>query len=216
MLQSKSISHNLFLYRAVGNAIFDAFLLEFTTSVVLSLCVGDITEVMNSNGCCVSRTSLNFYNEEKYIMGTRRKFFGFTIIILCLTAFSVQAEYRTNPFTSYNRQIEFIEKQLANAGEKQKAGIQKRLDDVKKQKAKAVAKRKKPYLRQIKDLEKFLKTAKSDSKKSSLKTRIQRAQGEINRIDAYAGGASKYDVDKKDIDKFKNSENKGKKPIKTD
>ena len=45
------------------NAVFDAFLLEFTTSVVLSLCVGDITKVMNSNGLCAFRTTL--YTAQK-------------------------------------------------------------------------------------------------------------------------------------------------------
>ena len=40
-----------------------AFLLEFTTSVVLSLCVWDIT-VMNSNGRCAFRTTLYSKKEE--------------------------------------------------------------------------------------------------------------------------------------------------------
>ena len=41
--------------------------------------------------------------------------------------------------------------------------------------------------------------AKSDSKKKSLQQRINQAQAEIARLDAYAGGASKYEVDKANI-----------------
>jgi len=124
-------------------------------------------------------------------------------LLIVFMSFSIPANDRVNPFTSYNRQVEFLEKQLANATKDQKAGIQKRLEDVRKQKAKVLAKHKEPYLRRIKDAEKYLDMAKSDSKKKSLQRRIRQAQAEINRLDAYAGGASKYDVDKGNINNLK-------------
>lgn len=126
------------------------------------------------------------------------KRFIYLFIILCCCI--LQAEERENPFLSYIRQVEFLEKQLADASENQKPGIRKRLEDIKKQKDQAVAKRKDPYVRELDNLKKYLAEAKSDSKKKSLQNRINQVQGEINRLDAYARGASKYDVDKKEID----------------
>jgi hypothetical protein len=122
------------------------------------------------------------------------------LVISGLISLNLHAELHVNPFTSYNKQIEFIEKQLDKADEKQKAAIRERLENVKKQKEKAVNQRKKPYLRKLKNLKKYLAEAKSDSKKTSLQNRIDEFQGKIDRIDAYARGESKYDVDKKKID----------------
>jgi len=67
-LSRNNVSSKLFFVnslRVVLNATFDALFLEFTTSAVLSLSVGNITEVMNSNGRCEFRTTLNCFKKEK-------------------------------------------------------------------------------------------------------------------------------------------------------
>lgn len=141
-----------------------------------------------------------------------RKFFQRWKVIVCSVALirlliiNVEAEDHANPFLSYIRQIEFLEKQLEKANEKQKPGIQKRLDDVRKQKDLALEKRKEPFVRKLKNLKKYLAEAKSDSKKTSLQNRINEFQVEINRLDAYAKGATKYELDKKKIDNDQNQD----------
>lgn len=63
-------------------------------------------------------------------------------ILIILGSLLLHADERVNPFTSYNRQIEFLSKQVLEVSKDQKAGIQKKLDDVQKQKAKAKKKKK--------------------------------------------------------------------------
>lgn len=128
------------------------------------------------------------------------------IMFFVLAAVVVKGEIHNNPFLSYIRQIEFLEKQLSESPENQKAGIEKRLEDIRKQMARAVAQRKKPYLRRLRDLEKYLAESKSESKKKSLQERINRTKSELARLDAYAGGASKYDIEKAEIDDLKKKE----------
>ncbi len=137
-------------------------------------------------------------------------------MFVMLTSFLLNAGQEANPFTSYNKKIEYYEKRLERAEDKKgKEDIQAKIDEIKDTRARELEKRKEPFVKRLESYKAHLENAVSAGKKKSLQNRIDDMQRKIDRLDAYAGGASKFDITQDEIEKRKEKD-KEKKGDETD
>ncbi|MBN1865406.1 MAG: hypothetical protein JW808_10930 [Victivallales bacterium] len=125
-------------------------------------------------------------------------------LLVMLSPFLLNAGQEANPFSSYNQKIEYYEKRLERTeDEKKREELQAKIDEIKDQRSRELDKRKEPFVKKLESYKAHLGKAVSGAKKRSLQNRIDEMQRKIDRLDAYAGGASKFDVNVDEIEKRK-------------